>query len=145
MSNVSKGGLFQDQRLSVSPFFALQTSGGPELVTWSNLLSLGSNKAANSEETGIINMEDDDSDDFSDHETSMPEGPPGDSGSTLGNIFNSFNTNSPPVMQNVEGSKPFEILRDLLCHHAHLAVFMNYVISNSDPSALVSNYVIHNG
>ena len=37
----------------------------------------------------------------------------------------------------LEGSKPFEVLRDLLCHHAHLAVFMNYVISNSDPSALV--------
>jgi hypothetical protein len=36
----------------------------------------------------------------------------------------------------LEGSKPFEVLRDLLCHHAHLAVFMNYVISNSDPSAL---------
>ena len=41
----------------------------------------------------------------------------------------------------LEGSKPFEVLRDLLCHHAHLAVFMNFVISQDDPSALVSSLI----
>ena len=159
MSNVSKGGLFQDQRLSplcvtFFLFFALQTSGGPELVTWSNLLSLGNKSAAENSasasagigDQGIINMEDDDSDeeDFSDHEIGMPGGTTGstnaNANSTLSSIFNSFNSNSPQSViasNENQGSKPFEILRDLWCHHAHLAVFMNYVISNSDPSALV--------
>ena len=83
-------------------------------------------------------MEDDDEDDFSEgeltgnsHETSA-----------LSALLTGF---TPNVTQNspksLEGSKPFEILRDLLCHHAHLAVFMNYVISNSDPAAIVSIFL----
>ena len=162
MSNVSKGGLFQDQRLSplcvtFFLFFALQTSGGPELVTWSNLLSLGNKSAAENSasasagigDQGIINMEDDDSDDedFSDHEIQIPGGvttSATNANSTLSSIFNSFNSNSPQSVISAsatnenQGSKPFEILRDLWCHHAHLAVFMNFVISQDDPSALVS-------
>jgi hypothetical protein len=65
-------------------------------------------------------------------------------GSPTGASSNSSNANTTSEAANksgtaderLEGSKPFEVLRDLLCHHAHLAVFMNYVISNSDPSAL---------
>lgn len=141
-----------------SSFFALQTSGGPELVTWSNLLSLGNKSAAASEaanaigDQGIINMEDDDSDDedFSDHEIQIPGGvttSATNANSTLSSIFNSFNSNSPQSVISAsatnenQGSKPFEILRDLWCHHAHLAVFMNFVISQDDPSALVSSLI----
>ena len=81
---------------------------------------------------------------------------PSDSSSAFGALFTSFSgpsvgsptgagsatsnanaTTTTPTGNVLEGSKPFEVLRDLLCHHAHLAVFMNYVISNSDPSALV--------
>ena len=39
---------------------------------------------------------------------------------------------------SVEGQSPFDNLSELMVHHAHLAVFLNYVISNSDPAALVS-------
>ena len=39
---------------------------------------------------------------------------------------------------------PFKSLSKLWEHNAHLAVFMNYVISNSDPSSLVWNYVSFN-
>ena len=39
---------------------------------------------------------------------------------------------------------PFRSLSRLWEHNAHLAVFMNYVISNSDPSSLVWNYVSFN-
>ena len=103
-------------------------------------------------------MEDeDDEEELSDQEMSGPA----DSSSAFGALFTSFagpslgsptgassnssnaNTTSEAANKSgtaderLEGSKPFEVLRDLLCHHAHLAVFMNYVISNSDPSALV--------
>ena len=45
---------------------------------------------------------------------------------------------------SVEAQSPFDDLNDLMVHHAHLAVFLNYVISsgndNADPAALVSNF-----
>lgn len=107
---------------------------GGDLLTWSNLTS--SIPAASADEqtaSGIINMEDDD-DDFSDHETHTTAS--SSSTTVADSSFLNFTPTS-PSKSLVEGSKPFEILRDLLCHHAHLAVFMNYVISNSDPSALV--------
>ena len=44
---------------------------------------------------------------------------------------------------SVEGQSPFDNLGELMVHHAHLAVFLNYVISNSDPAALVSNIFVH--
>ncbi|XP_039279269.1 rho guanine nucleotide exchange factor 12-like isoform X4 [Nilaparvata lugens] len=44
-------------------------------------------------------------------------------------------------ISQLEDHGPFKSLNKLWAHHAHLAVFMNYVISNSDPSSLVS--VIH--
>ena len=56
--------------------------------------------------------------------------------------YSFFTTNQPPLGSPVE-SRPFEVFGDLLCHHAHLAVFMNYVISNSDPSALVCQKNLH--
>ena len=94
-------------------------------------------------------MEDDDDDDdeeLSDHDTSANNL---SNSNVTNNAFNApkaigeglvgFFTNQPNLSSPVsESSKPFEVLRDLFCHHAHLAVFMNYVISNSDPSALVS-------
>ena len=43
---------------------------------------------------------------------------------------------------SVEGQSPFDNLSELMVHHAHLAVFLNYVISNSDPAALVSKLTI---
>ena len=121
-----------------------------DLVTWNNLFAGGikHQQAASSatNDTGIITMEDEDEDDLSDQEMAGPA----DSSSTLGALFTSFtsptsptgpgnasNANATSTTVLLEGSKPFEVLRDLLCHHAHLAVFMNYVISNSDPSALV--------
>ena len=142
------------------------SSGTGDLVTWSNLFAGGlknqtsaSTAAASSNnDTGIITMEDeDDEEELSDQEMSGPA----DSSSAFGALFTSFagpslgsptgaSSNSSNVNatseavnkagaadERLEGSKPFEVLRDLLCHHAHLAVFMNYVISNSDPSALV--------
>ena len=142
------------------------SSGTGDLVTWSNLFAGGlknqtsaSTAAASSNnDTGIITMEDeDDEEELSDQEMSGPA----DSSSAFGALFTSFagpslgsptgassnssNANTTSEAANkagtaderLEGSKPFEVLRDLLCHHAHLAVFMNYVISNSDPSALV--------
>ena len=109
-------------------------------------------------------MEDeDDEEELSDQEMSGPA----DSSSAFGALFTSFagpslgsptgassnssNANTTSEAANkagtaderLEGSKPFEVLRDLLCHHAHLAVFMNYVISNSDPSALVIYFHYH--
>ena len=103
-------------------------------------------------------MEDeDDEEELSDQEMSGPA----DSSNAFGALFTSFsppgassnnsNANTTSEAANkagttderLEGSKPFEVLRDLLCHHAHLAVFMNYVISNSDPSALVIYFHYH--
>jgi len=52
-----------------------------------------------------------------------------------GGSFHAFSNAS------VEGQSPFDNLSELMVHHAHLAVFLNYVISNSDPAALVSNYL----
>ena len=49
-----------------------------------------------------------------------------------GGSFHAFSNAS------VEGQSPFDNLGELMVHHAHLAVFLNYVISNSDPAALVS-------
>ena len=128
------------------------SSGGQsgDLVTWNNLFAGGIKHQASSSannDTGIITMEDEDEDDLSDQDMAGPA----DSSSALGALFTSFtgpSLGSPTGAGNasnanatttvlLEGSKPFEVLRDLLCHHAHLAVFMNYVISNSDPSALV--------
>jgi hypothetical protein len=40
-----------------------------------------------------------------------------------------------------EGSNPFNKLTDLFCHNAHLTVFVNYVIYNSDPSSLVREII----
>ena len=149
------------------------SSGTGDLVTWSNLFAGGlknqtlasTNAAASSNnDTGIITMEDeDDEEELSDQEMSGPA----DSSSAFGALFTSFagpslgsptgassnssNANATSEAANkagtaderLEGSKPFEVLRDLLCHHAHLAVFMNYVISNSDPSALVIYFHYH--
>ena len=147
------------------------SSGTGDLVTWSNLFAGGlknqtsaSTAAASSNnDTGIITMEDeDDEEELSDQEMSGPA----DSSSAFGALFTSFagpslgsptgassnnsnaNTTSEAAKsgtadERLEGSKPFEVLRDLLCHHAHLAVFMNYVISNSDPSALVIYFHYH--
>ena len=36
--------------------------------------------------------------------------------------------------------QPFDNLNELMCHQAHLAVFLNFMISNSDPAALVRFY-----
>jgi hypothetical protein len=38
----------------------------------------------------------------------------------------------------MEDHGPFKSLSKLWQHSAHLAVFMNYVLSNCDPSSLVS-------
>ena len=100
-------------------------------------------------------MEDDEEDNLSDQETGSHGGQAGDQSTAFGAFLASFSPSgglgSPTAFAastasgaasaqggSADGSKPFEILRDLLCHHAHLAVFMNYVISNSDPAALVS-------
>lgn len=40
-------------------------------------------------------------------------------------------------ISQLEDHGPFKSLNKLWSHHAHLAVFMNYVISNSDPSSLL--------
>ncbi len=36
------------------------------------------------------------------------------------------------------GESPFNNLRDLFCHSAHLTVFLNYVMNSADPASLVS-------
>ena len=41
------------------------------------------------------------------------------------------------VQQNAHA--PFDNLNDLLAHQAHLAVFLNFIMSNCDPAALVSS------
>lgn len=47
----------------------------------------------------------------------------------------------------LEDHGPFQSLSRLWGHHAHLAVFINYVLSNSDPSSLVRiifrNYLLY--
>ena len=101
-------------------------------------------------------MEDeDDEEELSDQEMSGPADSstralfPSFAGPSLGSPNSNANTTSEAANkagtadERLEGSKPFEVLRDLLCHHAHLAVFMNYVISNSDPSALVIYFHYH--
>ncbi|KAK6619065.1 hypothetical protein RUM44_003447 [Polyplax serrata] len=40
-------------------------------------------------------------------------------------------------LSHLEDHGPFKSLKCLWQHHAHLAVFMNYVLSNSDPSSLL--------
>lgn len=50
----------------------------------------------------------------------------------------------------LEDHGPFQSLSRLWGHHAHLAVFINYVLSNSDPSSLVripvlDHYIYLNG
>lgn len=47
---------------------------------------------------------------------------------------------APNVTREDEDHGPFNNLRDLLCHQAHLTVFLNYVISNSDPAPLVRSH-----
>ena len=49
---------------------------------------------------------------------------------------------SPSSSANASPSKanPFAVLTELLCHNAHLAVFVNYVLQNSDPSSLVRQF-----
>lgn len=42
----------------------------------------------------------------------------------------------------LEDHGPFQSLPRLWGHHAHLAVFINYVLSNSDPSSLVSKLLL---
>ncbi len=41
-------------------------------------------------------------------------------------------------MFSESGESPFNNLRDLFCHSAHLTVFVKYVIGNADPASLVS-------
>lgn len=44
----------------------------------------------------------------------------------------------PQGITSSSGQSPFDNLTDLECHHAHLAVFLNYLVDNSDPVTLVS-------
>ncbi|EFN88062.1 hypothetical protein EAI_15287 [Harpegnathos saltator] len=53
--------------------------------------------------------------------------------STLGQDIYSSTLND----GQLEDHGPFQSLSRLWGHHAHLAVFINYVLSNSDPSSLV--------
>ena len=126
---------------------SFQSKSQQDIVTWDSLVT--SSPGVGGSSSNIIRMEDDDDDDdeeLSDHDTSANNL---SNSNVTNNAFNApkaigeglvgFFTNQPNLSSPVsESSKPFEVLRDLFCHHAHLAVFMNYVISNSDPSALVS-------
>ena len=100
-------------------------------MTWNELLG----EAGHGEAAHTMNVADDD--DLSDHDLggAHPISPSGlGLGSPthgLGGFHNLGNT-------SVEGQSPFDNLGELMVHHAHLAVFLNYVISNSDPAALVS-------
>ncbi|XP_071744696.1 uncharacterized protein [Lepeophtheirus salmonis] len=73
----------------------------------------------------ILNMEDDDDDDdeLSDHDSSRRP------------AHHKSITTLDEKVSDVDG--PFNNLRDLLCHHAHLSVFLNFVISISDPAPLL--------
>jgi len=54
------------------------------------------------------------------------------------NNINTFKVINLLFFQNhLEEHGPFKSFTKLVEHNAHLAVFLNYVISNSDPSALV--------
>ena len=122
-------------------------------MTWDNLL-------AERGDGGIINMEDDE-DELSDTEMGGPAGGrlAGISGGLaagiglagLGGLFGgaaagggagSTSADASGLLAGLagapDGQTPFDDLRDLMCHHAHLAVFLNYVVSNSDPASLVS-------
>ena len=92
-----------------------------------------------------------DDDDFSDHEVGVGvpnvASPTDRTGAGLG-FGLGFGSPPPsgggyPAFGNasVEGQSPFDNLSELMVHHAHLAVFLNYVISNSDPAALVSELI----
>lgn len=52
--------------------------------------------------------------------------------------IHTFKVINPLFFQShLEEHGPFKSFTKLVEHNAHLAVFLNYVISNSDPSALV--------
>ena len=56
----------------------------------------------------------------------------------LGSVaFNAQGVSVQLVQQNAHA--PFDNLNDLLAHQAHLAVFLNFIMSNCDPAALVSS------
>ena len=56
----------------------------------------------------------------------------------LGSVaFNAQGVSAQVVQQNAHA--PFDNLNDLLAHQAHLAVFLNFIMSNCDPAALVSS------
>ena len=108
-------------------------------VTWNELLG----EAGHGEAAHTMNIADqeDVSDDGGTENTRITS-PSDRTGIGLGLSFGL----SPPPGGNfhafsnasVEGQSPFDNLSELMVHHAHLAVFLNYVISNSDPAALVS-------
>ena len=93
------------------------------LVTWNQVISAASNSNNNNNSVDIINMEDED-DDFS---ASNPDMQP-----------QAASVSTAAASEASEATSPFNNLRDLLCHSAHLTVFLNYVLSNSDPASLVS-------
>lgn len=84
----------------------------PQLVTWGNVTGGGSGGVPN-----IISMESDSDDGEADGEARIGE----------------MTLSLPP-----EGDHgPFNSLTELMNHPAHLAVFLNYVLSNTDPSPLL--------
>jgi hypothetical protein len=92
------------------------------LVTWPQLLN-NANRSQSGHES-IIGMDDDDEDDNSENEDELL----GPVGAPIG------------ASVSISAGSPFDNLRDLCCHNAHLTVFANYVISNSDPACLVKIY-----
>ena len=89
----------------------------PQLVTWSNVTSGAGPDIITMEDDSDDNMEEVEGDAEARGELTFSLPPEGDHG-------------------------PFNSLTELMQHPAHLAVFLNYVISNSDPNPLLFYLII---
>ena len=96
-----------------------QLTDSQSIVTWEHLVSGGGGGAARTSKAAVD-----------------PVSPPPQGTSAAAPA--SPATAAQGAQQQQNPYAPFDNLTDLMCHQAHLAVFLNYMISNCDPAALVS-------
>ena len=113
-----------DTRFKIKTLSVLQLTSS-DLVTWQGLFG-GGGGGANNSAVNIIGMEDDDDSDCG----AMGVNP-------VTEVSAAASVLDPTAAEEVEA--PFKNVRDLFCHSAHLSVFVNYILSNSDSAALVSH------
>ena len=107
------------------------------LITWPQLLMPTTPNAGSSND--IITMEDDDDNSDDDGASaSVVQGAAAIIGEEIPDVSSPGQPMSPTTTSATASSSPFDDLRDLLCHNAHLTVFVNFVLSNlQEPAPLV--------